>query len=234
MKSLGSQYSGLRFSWRTIHGSKGLEADYAVVLGLCTGKHGFPSEIADDPLLNLVLAAPDAHPNAEERRLLYVALTRAKRQVFLLAEGGPPSAFVNELMDNGYDVEVFGRVPEGDVACPRCAKGRLKHRENARNGNFFYGCSYYPLCEYTARACPKCDNGLPVKTDGNWRCRDCGLGMETCPACDAWLEDKMGRHGRFVGCSNWPECGYTKNLREKRSGQSAVSANVEHGSDNKG
>ena len=78
MNSLGSQYSGLRFSWRTIHGSKGLEADYAVVLGLCTGKHGFPSEIADDPLLNLVLAAPDAHPNAEERRLLYTALTRGE------------------------------------------------------------------------------------------------------------------------------------------------------------
>ena len=85
LASLQSQYTGLRFSWRTIHGSKGLEAEYVVVLGVCTGKYGFPSEIEDDPLLNLVLAAPEAHPNAEERRLLYVALTRAKRQVFLLA-----------------------------------------------------------------------------------------------------------------------------------------------------
>ena len=39
-----------------LEGSRG--ADYAVVLGLCSGKHGFPAEIADDPLLDLVLAVP--------------------------------------------------------------------------------------------------------------------------------------------------------------------------------
>ena len=103
MTSLRWRYPGLRFSWRTIHGAKGLEADYAVVPGVCTGKYAFPSEIDDDPLLGLVLAAPDAHPNAEERRLLYVALTRARRQVFLLAEGGAPSSFVSELTERGYD-----------------------------------------------------------------------------------------------------------------------------------
>ena len=86
---------------------EGLEADYAVVLGLRSGKHGFPVEIADDPLLDLVLAVPESHPNAEERRLLYVAITRARRQVYLLADGGPPSEFVTELIDEGYDVEVF-------------------------------------------------------------------------------------------------------------------------------
>ncbi len=62
------------------------------------------------------MAAPEAHPNAEERRLLYVALTRARRQVFLLAEGGPPSAFVKELIDGGYDITVFGRLPAMAVA----------------------------------------------------------------------------------------------------------------------
>ncbi|MCY4098125.1 MAG: UvrD-helicase domain-containing protein, partial [Rhodospirillales bacterium] len=92
--TLREQYPGLRFTWMTVHRSKGLEADYAVVIGLCSGKYGFPAEIADDPLLDLVLAAPEAHPNAEERRLLYVAVTRARRQVFLLADGGPPSEFV--------------------------------------------------------------------------------------------------------------------------------------------
>ena len=88
--ALPKQYPGLRFSWKTVHRSKGLEADYAVVLGLCSGKFGFPAEIADDPLLDLVLAAPEAHPNAEERRLLYVAITRARRQVYLLADGPEP------------------------------------------------------------------------------------------------------------------------------------------------
>lgn len=97
--SLAKLCPGLRFTWMTVHRAKGLEADYAVVIGLCAGGHGFPVEIADHPLLDLVMAAPEAHPNAEERRLLYVAPTRPRRQVFLLAEGGPRSAFVTELID---------------------------------------------------------------------------------------------------------------------------------------
>jgi len=215
MATLRARYPGLRFFWRTIHGSKGLEADYAVVLGACSGKHGFPAEMADDPLLNLVLAAPEAHPNAEERRLLYVALTRAKRQIFLLADGGSPSSFVNELIGQGYDVEVFGRPPAGDVACPSCGTGKLRRRENTNNGNFFYGCSNFPLCGHISRPCPVCGNGLPIKEADCWRCHDCGAAIDGCPSCDGWLEERMGPHGRFLGCSNYPECRYTRNLQEK-------------------
>ena len=214
LDALPRQYPGLRFTWMTVHRSKGLEADYAVVLGLCTGKYGFPAEIADDPLLDLVLAAPEAHPNAEERRLLYVAVTRARRQVFLLADGGPPSEFVTELIDGGYDVEVFGRLPEGDVYCPRCTGGRLERRKSARDGSVFYGCSNFPLCEHTARACPRCGNGLPVRSGEAYRCRDCGGAIEACPVCDGWLNTRMGKYGRFLGCSNFPDCNYTRNLRQ--------------------
>ena len=209
---LAKQYPGLRFTYMTVHRAKGLEADYAVVLGLCAGKHGFPVEIADDPLLDLVMAGPEAHPNAEERRLLYVALTRARRQVFLLAEGGPPSAFVTELIEGGYDVTVFGRPPEGDVPCPQCKEGRLERRENARGGSIFYGCSNWPYCEHTGRPCPKCGTGLPVRSGGAFRCRDCGGSIEGCPSCGGWLETRMGRFGRFLGCSNFPDCDYTRNL----------------------
>ena len=141
LDGLSGQYPGLRFKYMTVHGAKGLEADYVVLLGLCTGKYGFPVEIADDPLIDLVLSAPETHPNAEERRLLYVALTRARRQAFLLAEGGPPSAFVTELIEGGFDVEYFGRLPEDDVPCPVCLQGHLQPRENPRDGSTFYGCS---------------------------------------------------------------------------------------------
>ena len=211
---LAKQYPGLRFTYMTVHRAKGLEADYAVVLGLCAGKHGFPVEIVDDPLLDLVMAGPEAHPNAEERRLLYVALTRARRQVFLLAEGGPPSAFVTELIEGGYDVTVFGRPPEGDVPCPQCKEGRLERRENACGGSIFYGCSNWPYCEHTGRPCPKCGTGLPVRSGGAFRCRDCGGSIEGCPSCGGWLETRMGRFGRFLGCSNFPDCDYTRNLRQ--------------------
>ena len=69
MAQLEREHPDLSFSYRTVHSSKGLEDDYVVVLDLCSGKFGFPAEVTDDPLLDLVLAAPEGHPNAEERRL---------------------------------------------------------------------------------------------------------------------------------------------------------------------
>ena len=214
LKALPKRYPGLRFSWKTVHGSKGLEADYAIVLGLRSGKYGFPSEIADDPLLELVLAAPESHPNAEERRLFYVALTRARRKAFLLADGDPPSEFVAELVRDGCDIEVFGRPPEGDVPCPRCVGGRLVRRENSRSKSAFYGCSNYPLCEHTTPACPHCGMGLPLRRGEDYRCRDCDGRIDACPKCDGWMEVRMGRFGRFRGCSTFPDCDYTTGLRQ--------------------
>ena len=224
MGRLAQRYPGLRFAYRTVHRSKGIEADYAVVLGLCSGKHGFPSEITDDSLLDLVLAAPEAHPNAEERRLLYVAITRARRQVYLLAEGGPPSSFARELIDGRYDVNVFGRLPEGDVPCPQCKEGRPERRENPRSESTFYGCSNWPYCRHTEPPCPSCGIGLAVKAGRAHRCRDYGELLEGCPDCDGWLETKMGRYGRFLACLNWPGCGYTRNLRQSGAGQKESSA----------
>ena len=104
---LRARHPELDLTYMTVHGSKGLEGDYVVVLGLCAGKYGFPTEMPDDPLINLVLAAPETHPDAEERRLFYVAMTRARRAVFLLADGGTPSSFVQELIDGSYDITVF-------------------------------------------------------------------------------------------------------------------------------
>ena len=127
-------------------------ADYVVVLSLCSGKYGFPTEMVDDPVLDLVLAAPEGYPNAEERRLLYVAITRARRQAFLLADGDSPSPFVNELIVGEYDVVVFGRPPGGDVRCPRCAEGRMTERRNTQDGSRFYGCTNYPWCPHTRNA----------------------------------------------------------------------------------
>ena len=68
-------FPSLKIDYKTVHGSKGTEADCVIVIGLDTGKYGFPCQIEDDPVLNLVLAEKDAHPNAEERRLFYVAVT---------------------------------------------------------------------------------------------------------------------------------------------------------------
>jgi DNA helicase-4 len=48
--------------FKTIHSSKGLQADYVILLGLNTGSSAFPSEKEDDPLINLVLPQPENMP----------------------------------------------------------------------------------------------------------------------------------------------------------------------------
>jgi DNA helicase-4 len=132
--------------FRTVHGAKGLEADYIVIPGMTTGTNGFPSTIADDPILALAMPTPEEFPHAEERRLFYVALTRARRQVTIITSKNNISPFVLELLGSS---EVF--VPdegEGSIkVCPSCGRGHLLPR-TGRHGAFL-GCSRFPGCEYT-------------------------------------------------------------------------------------
>jgi len=37
---------------------------------------------------------------------------------------------------------------------------------------------------------------------------------ETCPQCGAPLSIRLGRHGRFIGCTKYPECDYTRDLAD--------------------
>ncbi|MBP7759222.1 MAG: UvrD-helicase domain-containing protein [Alphaproteobacteria bacterium] len=104
LKVLGKNWPGQMRTPLTVHRSKGLEADYVIVDALTADKFGFPSEIEDDPLLDLVLARPDGYPHAEERRLFYVALTRARHQVRLIVDRARPSSFALELLNDEYDV----------------------------------------------------------------------------------------------------------------------------------
>lgn len=148
----------LILDYKTIHSSKGLQADYVVLVGLQAGKLGFPSLIADDPLLELVMPVPEVFPHAEERRLFYVALTRARHGVYLLASKYLPSAFMEELeetielapMLRYLDAEGLDNAGEPLEKCPNCARGRLRLR-TGRHGPF-YGCSEYPSCNYTKDA----------------------------------------------------------------------------------
>jgi DNA helicase-4 len=217
---LARQHANLQIDFKTVHRSKGLEADYVIVAGMCSGKYGFPTEIGDDPILDIVLAAPEGHPNAEERRLFYVALTRARRKVFLLAEGGEVSPFVRELLGMTNDVTVFGRPSERDIPCPICVTGRLERRIGRRGT--FYGCSNGPHCDYKQSACPLCGIGTPSKTDGAYECSSCDQPIEGCPRCNGWLQPKDGKNGRFLGCTNWPGCGYTRHFNVTTGTQQAV------------
>ena len=92
----------LKIRFLTVHQSKGLEADYVIILNNREAKLGFPAHVKDPPLkTGLVKIAEelrlDQVPVNEERRLFYVALTRAKQQVILLTVDGKESSFIKEL-----------------------------------------------------------------------------------------------------------------------------------------
>jgi len=76
--------SNLQVTFRTVHSARGLEADYIVIPGMVTRIYGFPANIADDPVLDLAMPAPESLAHAEERRLFYVAPTRARREVTII------------------------------------------------------------------------------------------------------------------------------------------------------
>ena len=68
----------------TVHKSKGLEADAVIILNMSDNLLGFPSKLIGSSLLSLVSQNSENYPFAEERRLFYVAVTRAKKIVYLL------------------------------------------------------------------------------------------------------------------------------------------------------
>lgn len=89
---------GREVEFLTIHKSKGLEADYVILLQCNKDTYGFPSLVNDDHILNYVLTKSDQYPYGEERRLFYVAITRAKIKTIILYDNRSPSVFVDEFL----------------------------------------------------------------------------------------------------------------------------------------
>lgn len=99
------RWPNLRVDFMTMHASKGQQADYVVILGLSEGTDGFPAPPRETLLERLLLPEPEDFPNAEERRLMYVALTRAKHRVWLLYDRHSPSVFIDPLRRLGVPVQ---------------------------------------------------------------------------------------------------------------------------------
>ena len=193
MTRLNKQFSTPKIESYTIQTSKGLEANYVVVLGLEDGKHGFPSQKMSHPLLEALLPSQDDFMYAEERRLFYVALTRVQQRVYLIVDMANASEFVVELLDNNYPLELneFEIDPEqkyyNQIRCPECEIGIMVARERKNGNRKFYGCSHFPLCNYTENGCPKCGN--PWRRVSRYKVcldhPDCNSWIPLCPECGA-------------------------------------------------
>lgn len=99
-----TRWPKLSVSFTTMHASKGQEADYVIVIGLNEGNSGFPAATRESVIEKGLLPEPEDFPDAEERRLAYVAMTRAKQQLWLLYDKQTPSCFVENLRDLGVPV----------------------------------------------------------------------------------------------------------------------------------
>ena len=203
----------LDVEYSTAHSSKGREVDYVLLIGVVGGIRGFPCQIVDDPILDIVLAKREPFPNAEERRLFYVALTRARKHVYLIDDPDcVNSPFTSEILKGGYEVISTGQ-PLKTALCPVCETGEII----AKTGKYgrFFQCSNYPYCDFTPEECPRCRNGYLRGGKMVVRCSNdsCSFSADICPLCgNGYLVKRTSRKsgGYFFGCSNYPNCRYIR------------------------
>lgn len=206
--SLNDMYPKLSIDAFTIHASKGKEADYVLVLGLETGEFGFPSLKVTHPLLEALLPPAENFAHAEERRLFYVAITRARNRVYLVSDMAVASEFVVELLNKKYPIELdefevsISQKIFQKIRCKQCKTGTLTRKEGA-NG-IFYGCNHFPLCKHSESGCNIC-HGPMEKIDRFKVCVDqkCRSWVPICPLCDGEMTPRKGRFGEFWGCRNF-------------------------------
>jgi DNA helicase-4 len=221
VKTLSRIYPNLAISTMTMHGSKGKEADFVVLLGLQSGKNGFPSEKITHPLLEALLPKQEAYDYAEERRLFYVAVTRARHRAYLICDMTAASKFVIELVTERYPVELeefetsLAQKLFQAINCRKCDTGTMVPR-NGKFGSFF-GCTHYPLCDNAENGCQSCGN--PMQRLGRFKVcinPDCASWVPTCTQCGAEMTQRGGRNGKFWGCRNYRSeenvsCSHTEN-----------------------
>jgi DNA helicase IV len=114
--------AGLRVTARTIHASKGLEAKVVFIIGLTDGSGGFPDIWLDDVVFRVVKDVKYDMLMEEERRLFYVALTRAKDEVYLITELGSESRFIDEIPKEFYSINKteFKNIINPIAVCTQC------------------------------------------------------------------------------------------------------------------
>jgi DNA helicase-4 len=88
----------------TAHRSKGLEAKVVFLLNVTKGTYGFPSEIEDSSIYEPARENyPTQDKKEEERRLFYVAMTRAIEDLYIYTWEPAMSEFLKEISD--YTIE---------------------------------------------------------------------------------------------------------------------------------
>ncbi|MDY6419486.1 MAG: UvrD-helicase domain-containing protein [Succinivibrio dextrinosolvens] len=211
----------IKINYWTFHGSKGLEADYTFIIGLQrNGVRDFPAENQDDKVVEALLPTADTYPYSEERRLFYVALTRARKHTYLFANDKQPSPFVEELLSPKYNIDIrtawFKNENRSIFKCPCCKNGYFqlvqgKYRE-------FYICNS-GMCRIRPRICKKCGSPmLDERTESKCMNPQCQNTIQICERCgrEMVLRKNNKNGSKFWGCSGYgldkDNCNNTRQL----------------------
>lgn len=114
--------NGIKVQAKTIHAAKGLEAKVVFILGLTDGSGGFPDVWLEDRVFQVIKPTRHDLLLEEERRLFYVAITRAREQLFLITEKGNESSFLKEIPVT-FTVKtgsILSPLVEAIPLCPNC------------------------------------------------------------------------------------------------------------------
>ena len=225
--------------YSTVHKAKGTEADYVVFLDTGPPRAG---ERAGNRALERALSVFRGSDSSkeEERRIWYVALTRARRKVYIIvaADTEAHSPFADELYHNAegqFDVgedelAEYLEATRPHVPCPVCSRigrtGSVLAKRTSRNGSFA-GCTSFSAgeeyrCGHTERLCGRCADGLMVRLgNGRARCQRPNCAYEV-PLCKCTVPRPMVERrnsatgSRFWGCQMYPKsesCRATRRMR---------------------
>lgn len=195
-KLKSAKFPKANITFLTAHTSKGLGFDNVILLNMLEARFGFPAQIEDDPIMKLVTYTDYSIPFAEERRLFYVAMTRTKNRVYMVAPAKNPSRFVLELIKD-FKIPHCEKLSleirqQQSLKCPVCTFP-LKFENNKNYGIQLYICTNEPeICDFMT-------NDRTVKRD-----------IFKCPRCpDGYMVVRMNtKNGtRFYGCTNFSETG---------------------------
>jgi superfamily I DNA/RNA helicase len=112
----------IRVQGKTIHAAKGLESKVVFIIGLSEGPGGFPDIWLEDRIFQVIKKSNFDLLMEEERRLFYVAITRARDKLFLITDKGNESSFLKEipqhyLIRTGKQIK---SVIDTALICPSC------------------------------------------------------------------------------------------------------------------
>ena len=189
------KYPSLDITFMTAHASKGLGYDNVIIVNGKNETFGFPSKIEDDPVLAFVIKGDRSIDYAEERRLFYVAMTRTKNRVFVVAPEQNPSEFLLEIKHDYKNVVLNGEWNEeppqnttNKKTCPICGYPMQFRYKNA------YGLRLF-MCTNEPEVCGFMTNEYKAGKLCIMKCDQCR---------DGYLIVKPAKNvGYFLGCTNY-------------------------------